>query len=674
MKRAGRRDLAHGQSPAVEGRDELLEDGDLGLRCRGEGASQRRRVGPQLGAGPRDGRPARALVLLVARELVRRLRGRLQPLGRLRGERRLLREDPLGVQRQLDIASLAGALRQQAAERDEVLLHAAPPGARIARRRAPEPFREQRLGLAPVRGPPEQLVEALEHVGRPDLGGEDLVGDGRQLVRFVDDGEREVRIVRRPAQQQVVVRDHQMGLRERRAAPAEGAAPLRRALLARAELGARRHRAAQQVAQRRIAEEHRRRQRPHLAPVPGARAGGERGVGEAILGKNARLAPLGEHLLDPPGADVVRAALHRERAQAPGSRAWRPPPGCPSRAADPGAAWCGSRSRPARGFRRPPAPSRRGWRPPDTRATSRRPCRPRAGACPRPRAAARRRAPSGSALRARGSPRSAGARARGRRAPRRWRPRRRGPALRRSRERARTARADLPAPRAARPRRRRARASRARSSRARRAPPRSAVRRGARPTRHAPPPARCRARRRARGVAPRRRAARGRRSRGAGPAHPGARSPAGPGCRRSERLWSSGETQRERKLCSNSALCATITRPSSAAVIALTSSSMPGAAATSSSLSPVRRCTARGSGPRGFSRLSSVVSRASPGSTSTRAELEDLGARVLCETGGLQVDERQRTHRRRQSRQRLGFDPELAGERRLDREGRRRTS
>ena len=45
---------------------------------------------------------------------------------------RLVREELLGVQRQVHLAHLAGARRERAAERDEILLHAAPPGARVA--------------------------------------------------------------------------------------------------------------------------------------------------------------------------------------------------------------------------------------------------------------------------------------------------------------------------------------------------------------------------------------------------------------------------------------------------------------------------------------------------------------------------------------------------------------
>ena len=127
----------------------------------------------------------------------------------------------------MHLADVAGARRQRAAERDEILLHAAAPGARVAGRAAPATLLEQGIAVVLARGPPEQLVEALEHLGRAHLGGVDLVGHGRELVRLVDDRVREARVVGRPAQQQVVVRDHQMGLRERRPAPAEGAAPLR---------------------------------------------------------------------------------------------------------------------------------------------------------------------------------------------------------------------------------------------------------------------------------------------------------------------------------------------------------------------------------------------------------------------------------------------------------------
>ena len=45
------------------------------------------------------------------------------------------------------------------------------------------------------------------------------------------------------------------------------------------------------------------------------------------------------------------------------------------------------------------------------------------------------------------------------------------------------------------------------------------------------------------------------------------------------------------------------------------------------------------------------------------AELEDLGARVALEPGGLEVDERERAQRRREAGERLDLDPDLARER-----------
>jgi len=53
-----------------------------------------------------------------------------------------------------------------------------------------------------------------------------------------------------------------------------------------------------------------------------------------------------------------------------------------------------------------------------------------------------------------------------------------------------------------------------------------------------------------------------------------------------------------------------------------------------------------------------------------RAELEDLGVRILREAGGLQVDEGERTQRRSESGQRVGIDPDLARKRMLDGERR----
>ena len=52
------------------------------------------------------------------------------------------------------------------------------------------------------------------------------------------------------------------------------------------------------------------------------------------------------------------------------------------------------------------------------------------------------------------------------------------------------------------------------------------------------------------------------------------------------------------------------------------------------------------------------------------AELEDLGARVALEAGGLEVDERERTQRRREVGERFDLDPDLARERPSAGEGR----
>jgi len=53
-----------------------------------------------------------------------------------------------------------------------------------------------------------------------------------------------------------------------------------------------------------------------------------------------------------------------------------------------------------------------------------------------------------------------------------------------------------------------------------------------------------------------------------------------------------------------------------------------------------------------------------------RAELQDLGVRILGEAGRLQIDESERTQRGRKLGQRVGLDSDLARERRLDLERR----
>ena len=161
----------------------------------------------------------------------------------------------------------------------------------------------------------EELPQAFEELFGPHLHGVGLVGHARELVALVGHDVLEGRVVGGPAQQQIVVGHHQLRAAQRRAAPTEGAAALGRALLARTVLGARGHGAAAQVAQRREAPQEAPRQGAHLAVGPQLRTAGQRREGEPVARIEARRVALGQHLLRAAPAQVVGAALDRERAQ-----------------------------------------------------------------------------------------------------------------------------------------------------------------------------------------------------------------------------------------------------------------------------------------------------------------------------------------------------------------------
>ena len=156
-----------------------------------EGAAQRRRrrraaprsrAPPRPRAGSPPPRPAASSSAACA-ALSSRWR-------RLRGQRRLVGKQRSACSGSCSSPNSPARRRQRAAEGDEILLHAAAPGARVAQRSPPAALRQQRVAVLPVRRPAEELVEALEHLGRPHLGREDLVRHGRQLVRLVDAARR----------------------------------------------------------------------------------------------------------------------------------------------------------------------------------------------------------------------------------------------------------------------------------------------------------------------------------------------------------------------------------------------------------------------------------------------------------------------------------------------------
>jgi len=134
-------------------------------------------------------------------------------------------------------------------------------------------------------------------------------------VGLIRDDDAELRIVRRPAQQQIVVGDDELRLAQGSTPASEGTRRLCRALLPRTLIGPRRHRPPQQIPQRGKSEEQGLGQRSHLAMPTRARARGQRRVGEPILGEDARFAALGEDLSQAAPAGVVCAALDREGPQ-----------------------------------------------------------------------------------------------------------------------------------------------------------------------------------------------------------------------------------------------------------------------------------------------------------------------------------------------------------------------
>src|SRR5262249_3792664 len=150
------------------------------------------------------------LLLGLAREQQEALRGELRGLRRLR-------EDARGLRRQLEAAELTGAIREETAERMEIGLEVRAPVA--GRARIDVVTRAERAAPA---ARSEELVDAREQLVGPDFGGVDLVGHPCELVRLVDDRAGEGRVVGRPAQQEVVVRDDEVRVGERLAPAAEG--------------------------------------------------------------------------------------------------------------------------------------------------------------------------------------------------------------------------------------------------------------------------------------------------------------------------------------------------------------------------------------------------------------------------------------------------------------------
>ena len=316
MKEICQGDAPHHQTPTVERRNQTIEGGHR-VRVAGEkNVSQRLGRSQQLADRPLGGVVLLVLVFLALfGQLLRVARDELQALGRPLGQLGALGEDLLGPLGQLHLAVLAGPARERAAERRHILVQATPPGAHVLLHRAQPTPGQEGTGSAGARRLAEELVEALEHLDRSDFGGEDLVGDAGQLVGLVHDDVGHVRIVRRPAKQQIVIGDHQLRLGQGLALCAEGTVAFVAALLPGALIGTRRHRTAAQIAQCRKAEQQRAGKSSHFPGAARPSARRQRRIGHPVLDEHARFAPFGLDGLEATAAHVVRAALDREGAK-----------------------------------------------------------------------------------------------------------------------------------------------------------------------------------------------------------------------------------------------------------------------------------------------------------------------------------------------------------------------
>lgn len=194
-------------------------------------------------------------------------------LDALSGRRRELRRFPTlsrGLARQLGPAPRVGEGRHRAAEPRELetqIVAVARARLLVAPARGTRDEAATRVALrtqAAAGRRAEELVEALLDLLGADPQRVDLLGDAAELVALVDDDLGEGGIVGRPAQQEVVVRDHELRLREGAAVATEGAALLVATLLARALIRAHGHARAQQLAQPWMPAQQRSRHRPDL--------------------------------------------------------------------------------------------------------------------------------------------------------------------------------------------------------------------------------------------------------------------------------------------------------------------------------------------------------------------------------------------------------------------------
>ncbi len=286
----GRRDQPHREPPAIPRRVDALERGDRVFRSL-EREAQRARRAAQLRGVARDA--ARALLEIDRRlDLARRLRRCAT-----RRSPRSARRPRIAARACAGTCTSPNSLANGSSERPSATSSCCTPRrqasaslrSRATLRRGQHPSRVARRSRAAriMRWTAEDVVDALEHLVGTHRERVDLVRDVGQLVRLVHDRVGEGRIVGRPAQQQVVVRDDEVRLRQRRAAAAERAVRVRRALFARALLGARCDRAAQQIEQRRVASQPRRGHRAELAVRADRRARREHGVGVALLRERA---------------------------------------------------------------------------------------------------------------------------------------------------------------------------------------------------------------------------------------------------------------------------------------------------------------------------------------------------------------------------------------------------
>ena len=199
-------------------------------------------------------------------------------------ELRGLRVDTVGIQRQLQLSVFAGACRHGLAQVRKVEIDLATPGHDVDRDLFSQPKRQKRL-FAPVRRASKDLVDAFQHFVGVDQLGVDVVCNARDFVGLVCDHMGELWIVAGPAQQEIVIGNHQVCPGQGSASRSEGTSLRLAALLATAVFGASGHRTRPEIAQAGITLQQGRREIANLGVGSRASAGQQNRVGVALLGK-----------------------------------------------------------------------------------------------------------------------------------------------------------------------------------------------------------------------------------------------------------------------------------------------------------------------------------------------------------------------------------------------------